>query len=403
MIPTLYLTRNGLLEPLGQSQVLAYLRGLSRDYRITLITYEKDEDRADAVRMDAMRAECERLGIRWLPQRFRPRPKVIAPALSMLRMIWLVRREVRGQGARLIHARSYIPAAVAMIVSRMTGVPFIFDMRALWPEELITAGRLRRGSVLHRAIVAAERTCLRRAGAVVSLTHAAVDHLNRVYPDDMAGQRVAVIPTCADLDRFVPADQRPAHRVIGCLGTVQSGWFRLDWLASFLSVAAAGDPDAVFELTTRDDPARVRTALDPDGCLGERLRIAPSAPEDVQRVLQGQTASVMFYAGGQVSELGRSPTRMAEILGCGLPVVANDGVGDVARIIRDYRVGVLAQGPDPQAMSAAWSELLALLKDPDLASRCRQGAEDVFSLEAGTASYARLYHHLTDGDRPCVD
>lgn len=403
MIPTLYLTRNGLLEPLGQSQVLAYLRGLSRDHRITLITYEKDEDRADAARMAAMRAECDRLGIRWLPQRFRPRPKVIAPALSMLRMVWLLRREVKGQGARLIHARSYIPAAVAMIVSRITGVPFIFDMRALWPEELITAGRLRRGSVLHSAIVAAERACLRRAGAVVSLTHAAVDHLNRTYAADMAGQRVAVIPTCADLDRFVPGAQRPARSVIGCLGTVLSGWFRLDWLASFLSVAAAGDPDAVFELTTRDDPARVRAALDPDGRLGQRLRIAPSAPEDVQSVLQGQTASVMFYAGGQISELGRSPTRMAEILGCGLPVVANDGVGDVARIIRDYGVGVLAQGPDPQAMAKAWAELLVLLQEPDLASRCRKAAEEVFSLETGSASYERLYHQLTDGDRLCAD
>lgn len=402
MTPTLYLTRNGLLEPLGQSQVLAYLRGLSRDYRITLITYEKDEDRADAGRMDAMRAECERLGIRWLPQRFRPRPKVIAPALSMLRMVWLLRREVKGQGARLIHARSYIPAAVAMIVSRLTGVPFIFDMRALWPEELITAGRLWRGSALHRAIVAAERACLRRAGAVVSLTHAAVDHLNRVYPADMAGQRVAVIPTCADLDRFVPADQRSSRLVIGCLGTVLSGWFRLDWLASFLSAAAERDRQAIFEFTTKDDPAQVRAAIDPDGQLGGRLRIAPSAPEHVQRVLQGQTASVMFFTDG-LSKLGSSPTRMAEILGCGLPVVANDGVGDVARIIRDYRVGVLAQGADPQAMATAWSELLALLEDPDLASRCRKAAEEVFSLEAGTACYARLYHQLTDGDRLCAD
>jgi peptidoglycan/LPS O-acetylase OafA/YrhL len=61
--------------------------------------------------MDAMRAECERLGIRWIPQRFRPQPKVIAPALSMLRMVWLVRREVLGQGARLMHARSLIPAS----------------------------------------------------------------------------------------------------------------------------------------------------------------------------------------------------------------------------------------------------------------------------------------------------
>jgi glycosyltransferase involved in cell wall biosynthesis len=398
MTPTLYLTRNGLLEPLGQSQVLAYLRGLSRDYRITLITYEKDEDWADLARVARQREECARLGIRWLPQRFRPRPKVIAPALSMLRMVWLVRREVRGQGARLIHARSYIPAAVALVVSRLTGVPFIFDMRALWPEELITAGRLRRGSLLHRAIVAAERACLRRAGAVVSLTHAAVDHLRRVYPGDMAGQRVAVIPTCADLDRFVPASQATARRVIGCLGTVLSGWFRLDWLASFLTVAAMLDDSAVFELTTRDDPARVRATLDPEGRLGDRLRIAPSAPEDVQKVLQGQTASVMFFTDG-LSKLGSSPTRMAEILGCGLPVVANEGVGDVARIIREYRVGVLAEGAEHEAMAAAWAELTALLKDPELPTRCRKAAEEVFSLESGTAAYARLYEQVLEEER----
>lgn len=317
MTPTLYLTRNGLLEPLGQSQVFSYLRGLSQEHRITLISYEKDDDWADTQRVAQMRAECERLGIRWLPQRFRAQPKVIAPALSMVRMVWLVAREVRRQRVRLIHARSYIPAAVALVVSRLTGVPFLFDMRALWPEELITAGRLRRGSMLHKAMVASERACLRHAGGVVSLTHAAAEHLRRVYPEDLAGQRVAVIPTCADLDRFVPASQPPSQRVIGCLGTVLSGWFRLDWLAAFLAVAAKRDPQLRFELTTRDDPAKVRAAIGGDMDLQSRLSIAPSPSERVHEVLQGQVASVMFYAGGEISELGRSPTRMAEILGCG--------------------------------------------------------------------------------------
>ncbi|MFZ5605961.1 MAG: glycosyltransferase family 4 protein [Pseudomonadota bacterium] len=401
MTPTLYLTRNGLLEPLGQSQVLAYLRGLARDYRVTLITYEKDNDRTDAARMAAMRAECERLGIRWLPQRFRSWPKVIAPALSMLRMAWLAYREIHTQGVRLIHARSYIPAAVALLVSRLTGVPFIFDMRALWPEELITAGRLRRGSLLHRVMVAAERACLRRAGAVVSLTQAAVEYLERTYPAEMAGQRVVVIPTCADLERFKPAPAQPERRVIGCLGTVLSGWFRLDWLAGFLAVAAAHDPEAVFQITTRDDAAQVRAALDPDGRLGDRLRIAPSVPDLVPQVLQAQTASVMFFTDG-LGKLGSSPTRMGEILGCGRPVVANEGVGDAARIIREHHVGVLVQGPEPAAMAAAWGDLQALLCDPQLAARCRAAAEQVFSLESGTVAYQRLYAQLTEEGRPCA-
>ena len=400
-LPTIYLTRNGLLEPLGQSQVLAYLRGLSRNYHITLITYEKDADRADAARMASMRAECDALGIRWLPQRFRARPKLIAPALSMTRMVWLLYRETRGQGAKLIHARSYIPAAVALMVSRVTGVPFIFDMRALWPEELITAGRLTRGSALHRAIVAAERACLARAGAVVSLTHAAVEHLERIYPEALSGKRIAVIPTCADLERFVPAAERSCTRVIGCLGTVLSGWFRLDWLAAFLSVAAIRDPEARFELTTLDDPVAVREALDPEGRLGARLTIAPSASDAVQAVLQRQTASVMFFTDG-LSKLGSSPTRMGEILGCGMPVVANDGVGDVAAIIRKHRVGVLATSAEPEAMAQAWDDLLALLDEPGIAARCRAAAQEVFSLGAGTRAYAELYRELAGGERQCA-
>lgn len=401
MTRTLYLTRNGLLEPLGQSQVISYLRGLSTGYDITLITYEKAEDFADQDRVAAARADCEAHGITWKPQQFRARPKLIAPALSMIRMVWLLLSEVRGQDIKLLHARSYIPAAVALVVHRLTGVPFIFDMRALWPEELITAGRLRRGSLLHRLIAGAERAAIRRAGAVVSLTHAAAAHLEEVYPAEMAAQRVAVIPTCADLDRFKPASAPLGTRKIGCLGTVLSGWFRLDWLARFVDVALTCDAELTFEITTRDDPGKVRAALDPDGQFGDRLTIAPSPSELVQGVVQGQMSSVMFFTGG-LSKLGSSPTRMAEILGCGLPVVANEGVGDVGEIIRKYDVGVLAKSGSQADMSAAYDALLRLLDDPGLAARCRACALEVFSLDAGTNAYRQLYDDVLNGEPACA-
>jgi glycosyltransferase involved in cell wall biosynthesis len=389
---TLYLTRNGLLEPLGQSQILAYLRGLSCDHEVTLITYEKPEDLADTAAMARARADCAAHGIRWLPQRFRPHPKIIAPALSMLRMIWLVRREVRQKGIRLIHARSYIPASVALVVSRMTGVPFLFDMRALWPEELVTSGRLRRGSLIHRAIAGAERACLAKSAGVISLTYAAVAHLNLVYPAELKNQRLVVIPTCADLDRFTPAaDTRGGPTVHGCIGTVLSGWFRTDWLCGWMRVAAARDPDARFEIVTRDNAARVRAALDPTNELAARLSIGPQPSEDMPDAVRGHDLSVMFYAGGEISELGRSPTRMAEVLGCGLPVVVNKGVGDVADIVRKNNVGVIVDGASVQHMETAFEALQTLMQDPDLSKRCRATAEAVFSLEAGTEAYREIY------------
>ncbi|VCU70109.1 D-inositol-3-phosphate glycosyltransferase [Pigmentiphaga humi] len=385
LIPTLYLTRTGLLEPLGQSQVMAYLRGLSRDYQVTLITYEKDRDWADTSRMEAARRECESYGIHWLPQRFRFRPRIIAPTIDMIRMARLVAGSVKQKKIKLIHARSYIPAAVALFVKKTLGVPFIFDMRALWPEELIAAGRLKRNSIMHWFIKRAERACLEKAAAVVSLTHSAVEHLKEIYPKTR-GQRFSVIPTCADLDRFTPADETPENRTFGCLGTVLSGWFRIDWLASFFNLASNKDPELSFELTTLDDPEKVRAALGPE--LQKRVTIESSFPDQVQNILRRQIASVMFFTQG-LSKLGSSPTRMGEILGCGIPVVANDGVGDVAKIIKDYRVGVVIR--KPEEMANAWDELQLLLSEPDLATRCRNAAEDIFSLKAGTDSYRALY------------
>lgn len=400
LITTLYLARTGLLEPLGQSQVLPYLRGLARDYRIVLITREKAEDWADRAAVAEARSECAVLGIDWRPRLFRPRPRYFGPARDIAAMVIEVLRAVRRDRVRLVHTRSYIPAAVAWLVWRLTETPFIFDMRSLWPEELITAGRLRRGSAMHRAIANAERVCLRDAAAVVSLTHAAADYLRERYSTELDGKRIAVIPTCADLARFAPRDgNRHEPRVHGCIGTILSGWFRTDWLAGWFACVAQADPQARFEIVTRDDPDEVRAAIDPQARLGERLAIGGRPSREMPDALGGHDLSVMFFTVG-LSKLGSAPTRMGEVLGCGLPVVANDGVGDVARIIAEHRVGVIVKSADMADIAAAHAELCALLRDPDLAARCRHAAEAVFSLEAGTRKYAELYRFVSASEPP---
>lgn len=309
-----------------------------------------------------------------------------------------------GKRVKLIHARSYIPAAVALMIGRFTGVPFIFDMRALWPEELITAGRLRRGSPLHRLIVGIERLCLRNAATIVSLTNAAVAHLKLEYAKELSGKPVIVIPTCADLDRFTPAlVMANGSMVHGCIGTMLSGWFRTYWVATWLSVVATADPGARFVFVTRDNSRRVRAVVDPKNEIGDSLTIGSCSYAQMPGALRAHDLSVMFYAGGAISELGRSPTRMAEVLGCGLPVVANEGVGDVADIVRKNNVGVIVEGPDKAQMEEAFDALKTLMQDPDAPARCRATAEAVFSLEAGTEAYRDIYASiLKSGDPSCA-
>ena len=229
---------------------------------------------------------------------------------------------------------------------------------------------------------------------MVSLTQAAVAYLQQQYPIELTHQRIAVIPTCADLQRFQPAEQSPAGTlVIGCIGTVLSGWFLIDWLRAFFEAAARADPTARFELISRDAPAAILAALHPAPSWADRLHIQSAAPSEMPAIVQRHTASVMFFTGA-LSKLGSSPTRMAEVLGCGRPVVANPGVGDVEQVVCQNRVGVLARGSSAAEMDACVAELLDLLKDPQLASRCRRTAEALFSLESGTAAYRQLYAEI---------
>jgi glycosyltransferase involved in cell wall biosynthesis len=388
----LYLTRNGLLEPLGQSQIAPYLRGLSKAFALSLISFEKSSDRLESSAFSAQKEDCQRFCIRWIPLRFRATPRPLAPAFGLVQLAVVALQQcLTNHPPQLIHARSYVPAAIALLLHRLTRVPFIFDMRALWPEELITAGYLRRHSLLHRLLIALERRCLREASGVVSLSQSALAHLKATYPTELAAQRLVVIPTCADLERFTPASTDVAGaRVYGCIGTVLSGWFQIRWLAAWIEAMAKLDPSACFEIISRDDPVAIREQLKPSASWQRKLRIASAAPAEMPAVLQRHTASVMFFTPG-LSKLGSSPTRLAEVLACGRPVVANPGVGDVGAIVSRHRAGVLVDSSEPQAMEANVHQLHALLREPDLASRCRSTAERLFSLEAGTEAYRQLY------------
>lgn len=392
----IYLTRNGLLEPLGQSQVMSYLRGLSDHYSITLITYEKPKDLLNNRLMYQAHTECSKHGIRWLPQRFTSTPKFIAPVLSIFKMTWLIKKEFGKHEIKLIHARSYLPAVVALIINRFKGIPFIFDMRALWPEELIAAGKIGRGSLMHRAIELAEKYILARSAAVVSLTNSAVNYLKKKYLYELKNKHIIVIPTCADLKRFMPSIRKfNKTKVHGCIGTILSGWFRTDLLSLWIKVAALHDSNSRFEILTLDDPKKVRNVLDPNNKLVDRLNIFSVHSEEIPIAIRDHDISIMFFTEG-LSKLGSMPTRLAEALGSGIPVVVNKGVGDLDDIIKKNNIGIIVEGDSEKHIKEAFEKLQLLLQDPELPNRCLSIAETIFSLDKGTMAYHKVYRQILD-------
>src|SRR5690606_41579129 len=108
-----------MLEPLGQSQVLAYLEKLATDRKIHLLSFEKVEDWQDPALRQAVAARIRGAGIHWQPRRYHKRHSALATAwdigVGIASGLWLVLRHRIG----IVNARSYEPAVLALAVQRI--------------------------------------------------------------------------------------------------------------------------------------------------------------------------------------------------------------------------------------------------------------------------------------------
>lgn len=173
-VRVLYLTYDGLLEPLGQSQVLQYVLQLGRSHEITVVSYEKPEDLRDLQSRMTVDAALAEAGVAWVPLRYHKHPTSVATsydlAVGLLVGVYLaVRRRIQ-----VVHARSYVPAVLGLTLKRLLGLRFIFDMRGFWADQRVDCGAWPRDCSLYRAAKWFERRFLTSADAVISLTRAGV-------------------------------------------------------------------------------------------------------------------------------------------------------------------------------------------------------------------------------------
>ena len=216
----LFITRNGLLEPLGQSQILSYLVPLSKDFSINIISFEKNIDVENKEHLNSIKKICVDNNIEWKPLTYRKTFRSLGVLVGLIELFFLALKICKIKEIDCVHARSYYPAFVALAIYRLKKIPFVFDMRALWPEELVEAGRLKENSVPWKIIKNLEKKCLKNASAIVSLTHAAINHLDKIHPGFLLKDKIVVIPTCANLDHFELKNRNFSEELItiSCIG-----------------------------------------------------------------------------------------------------------------------------------------------------------------------------------------
>lgn len=391
-----------MTDPLGQSQVIPYLQGLSAaGHAIWLISFEKPE------RFEANRGRIQHLlkesGIHWHPLPYTARPPVISTLRDLRTMRQTALKLVNQEGIRLVHCRSYISALAGQWLKRKTGTRFLFDMRGFWADERIDGGIWNLKNPVFKSIYTffkrKEREFLLEADAVVSLTHNAANEIHS-WPG-MQQVPITVIPCCADLAHYRSGKDGSAEwanklnippdafvlSYLGSLGT----WYLLKEMLEFFKVLREFKPHALFLLITPDQPESIWKISDALQIPREALRIQSAQRQDVPALAALSQLSV-FFIKPSFSKKASSPTKMGELMAAGIPLVINTNVGDVEQILNDGGNGLVVKEFNEEHYRKVLKNLDAVLEaDRNNNSAC---AERWYSLEEGVRRYREIYARL---------
>ncbi len=396
MKKVLYITYDGITDPLGYSQVFRYLENLVKEHSIYLISFEKKELKKTENYLE-LKKKARDCGIVWLPLTYHKTPTIPATFFDLLQGIICAAFFVLFCRINIVHVRSYVAGVMGWTIKKVFRVPLLFDMRGFWADERIEGGLWRKESRIYSIAKNFEHRFFRDADRVVSLTYKGREVIEGFDYLKERKNFIDVIPTCADLVRFHPEKQERKFGdrfIVGYSGSVGLWYDFPTTLRAFQ--AFKNNPKynrPLLLVLNKGEHEKIQTHLKDFGFEKEDY-ILLSSPSDEMPYWLNQMDVNVYFIRASFSKQASAPTKLAEILGCGKSVITNDFVGDSGKIIRENRVGVVTNSFEEQEVVKAVEEWFTLSQDAQLAERCVETSKKYFSLDAGVKEYSRIYNSL---------
>ena len=404
MIKILYISYDGLTDPLGQSQIIPYLIGLSKKgYKFHIISCEKKEKYLEEKKKIAN--ILSENNINWHPVFYTKSP----PILSTVWDIHIIKSKAielqKKEFFSIIHCRSYISSLIGLWMKKHYSVKFIFDMRGFWADERVEGKLWNLKNPMYRLVYAyfknKEKDFLSNADYVVSLTEAGKSEIHSWRIISNQPIPIEVIPCCVDTELFNPdlikKQKQDEYRkllfinnddfilcYIGAIGT----WYLLDNMLAFFKQLLIHNHKAKFLFITHENPNTIFKKSKSMMIPIDRIIVHKAERDNIPTLLSLSNASV-FFIKPSFSKIASSPTKQAEILSMGIPIICNSGIGDNNTI---YKAGmcITLQEFNESEYENAIPQLINSLSEK-FSQNLRQFAIHNFSLEKGINSYDYIY------------
>lgn len=400
----LYITYDGLSDPLGQSQILPYLCGLSGEgCSITVLSCEKKEKISfEKEKIDAL---LRTHNIKWEFIFYSKNPPYISHIKNYLSLKDKSLSLFKKDNFNIVHCRSYVSSLIGLLLKKKYGVKFVFDMRGFWADERIE-GKIWKNNFIYKQVYSffkkKEVQFLENGDYTISLTENAKNEIYNWKSFAKKKPPIKVIPCCVDLNLFSQNNINQhyttqlkkelnisdTHFVLTYIGSIGT-WYLLEEMFSFFKLLKSKKNNSLFLIISPDDKTYIQQKAKQVGIDNADLRITYSKRKDMPSLISISNLSV-FFIKPSYSKKASSPTKMAELMAMGIPFITNSGIGDNDQIIKDFNAGILLPELNEKEYLSAIAQIDNFIASYNKSS-VRKKAEQFFSLESGVDKYKEIY------------
>ena len=402
----LFISYDGMTDPLGQSQVIPYLQGLSKNgFQLFILSCEKQA--AFLQNETAVQKMLAGYNIKWVPINYTKKPPVLSTLKDIINLKKKAKQIHRLYGIDMVHTRPGIPALVGLWMKQTMGIKFLHDIREFYAESRVDGGMWNMQhplyKIVYRYFIKKEKEQVAKSDGIVCLTYAA-EKIIRQLPEYKSSIPLAVIPCSADMDLFDPATipeaqiQQLQHElnidekdiIISYLGSI-GGWYMTSEMLRFCKRLSGKIPQAKFLFISPHLHDVIAGEAAKYGLPADKLIVKQGKRAEVPALLSLSNYSI-FFIKPCYSKLSSSPTKHGEIMAMGIPVITNSGVGDVEEIVNKYHSGYVLNNFTDEAFDA----VIAAMQDNKMfdADEIRNGAKDFYSLEKAVEKYTAIYREI---------
>lgn len=392
----LYLSADGLLEPLGFSQVLRVVEGLAqRGWRYRIHSLEKPKDLQREARVRDVRSRLNAAGVTWSFDAYLDGGSARAALGNEMALV----RAATTMPAAGIHARAYHSAMAAFTAWLSRGTPYLFDARSYWFDERLEEGRWLTSPLRTGVARGIEHQLFAQAAGVVTLTELQADDVRGGRFGTSRHRAVQCITTCADFDDFrldrtpqrVPDDLRAALEgrvVLGIVGSVNRSYLVEETLSLCARVLRDDDRAALLILSAqREEYERRLSAL---GVPLERVTLTRADHEAMPDWLSLIDWGMLLLNASSPAKRASMPTKLAEFLAAGVRPVQFGCNEEVSGWVRRTGSGFVLDDVSTASLEAAARRISASTRDDAMLERARELAAPHFSLASGIEKYEQV-------------